>query len=124
MTAVSVELVPASEIIGGQCFRKRTGTYVYLRISESSVRFAKMDEGVVWGVSYNGNLARVERDTKVVRMPSTTMLLNIDDHIKWCDIVGVKQDYYRDEPSCGPEPFDGNHKAEGVGGYFGYRGPQ
>jgi len=77
------KLVAASKVERGQCFRKRTGTYVYLRISESAVRFAGMDEGFVWGVAYNGNLCKVKPETMVYRSLLEEMASNQESEDTW-----------------------------------------
>jgi len=68
--------VPASEIAEGECFRKKTGEYIYLRISESSARlfFEKpgSDEKTpledIYGVCLiNGNLTKVSKKVPVWR---------------------------------------------------------
>lgn len=73
------ETVPAGSIRDSDCFRKRQGTYVYLRISESSARFAKLDDRYVWGVCFNGNLVHVTPDTRVVPMDLADLQANAAD---------------------------------------------
>lgn len=63
------ELVRAGFIREGGCFRKKTGTYIYLRISESSL-IHLLGEAYkphqIYGVClYNGNLAMVDVDQLV-----------------------------------------------------------
>ena len=64
----------AKDVPQGKCFRKKTGTVVYLRISESSQKFAKMDENFVWGVAHNGNLAHVKPDAQVFQVPLSSLM--------------------------------------------------
>ena len=87
-------LVRAGDLHGGQCFRKKTGEYVYVVISPSSARFAGMDEAFVWGVSFNGNLAKVDPSTMVVPKPLSAMTDNLEGRRQWERSVGVhRQDY-------------------------------
>jgi hypothetical protein len=75
MKQVTLRTVPAEEIEQGECFRKKTGTHIYLRISDSAVRFY-IEKGLdkeatpdkIYGVCLvNGNMCSVEKDTQVWR---------------------------------------------------------
>lgn len=59
--------VKAGDLRGGDVFRKKTGTFGYIVISESSARFLGLDTEKVHGISSNGNTTSVSRDTDVVR---------------------------------------------------------
>lgn len=87
---MNTKLVPASAISDwGGCFRKKTGSYVYMRLSESSVKFLKLDPDYVYGVCYNGNVAKVKKDTLVVPMPKTGIILNDLDTRAFEKSIGV-----------------------------------
>lgn len=71
-------LVPAGEIDEGECFRKKTGNYIYQRISESAIRFyierdkknkegeEEIPLGSIYGVClHNGNMCKVSKETEV-----------------------------------------------------------
>ncbi len=74
---MTTKLVPASAISDwGGCFRKKTGSYVYMRLSESSVKFLKLDPDFVYGVCFNGNVAKVKKDTLVVPMQKVNIVVN------------------------------------------------
>lgn len=59
--------VKAGDLRGGDVFRKKTGTFGYIVISESSARFLGLDAEKVHGIGANGNTTSVSRDTDVVR---------------------------------------------------------
>lgn len=86
-------LVPASTIKQGQFFRKRKGEYTYLRLSESSVKFMKLDLTKIWGVCFNGNVTSVEASTRVEDCSLGDFVKNIDDDRKWHREVIGKADY-------------------------------
>ncbi len=69
-------VVQASEIPQGQCFRKRTGSYVYLRISPASLKFWGLNDEDVFGVCFNGNMCSLAGHTMVVQMPPIAMADN------------------------------------------------
>ena len=67
--------VRAEEILQGECFRKKGGSYIYLRVSEAAVRFyietqLEKDDPheKVYGVCLNnGNMCRMSKGTQVWR---------------------------------------------------------
>ena len=59
-------LIDAADVPGGDFFRKRTGSTPYVRLTESSVRYLKLDGDKVWGVTDYGNVTQVLGHTKVV----------------------------------------------------------
>ena len=96
-------LVPASAISDwGGCFRKRTGEFVYMRLSESSVKFLKLDPDYVYGVCYNGNVAKVKKDTLVVPMTKFDLIRNDLDTRAWERSIGVKGPLSGDETQESP----------------------
>jgi hypothetical protein len=73
MKQVTLRTVPAEDIEQGECFRKKTGTYIYLRISDSAVRFY-IEKGLdkeatpdkIYGVCLvNGNMCSADKHTPV-----------------------------------------------------------
>ena len=83
-----MKLVPVKDV--RQAFRKRTGEYVYIRLSESSVKFLKLDETKVYGVCFNGNVSVMEPDKLVVEMPLESVLKNQYKQDAWEEMIGVK----------------------------------
>lgn len=61
-------LVPAKDVQDGHFFRKRTGTTPYVRLTESSVRFLKLNPDKVYGVTSYGNVTVMEPDKLVVAL--------------------------------------------------------
>lgn len=59
---------PARLVPEGECFRKKQGEHIFVRMSPYTVRAFGLDEGLVWGLSLdNGNYAKVEPRTIVIR---------------------------------------------------------
>lgn len=59
----------AKDIEEGECFRKESGEYEYLRISESSLKFfgyLGCDRNIVGVCVRNGNLTAVSKDKIVI----------------------------------------------------------
>jgi hypothetical protein len=80
-------VVPAKDI--QHAFRKKTGEFVYLRISESSLKFLGMDTNFVYGITYNGNVTKVEPETLVCPMAIEDMMGNVQSERQWNrDIAG------------------------------------
>jgi hypothetical protein len=75
--------VLAMTIPEGGFFRKQTGTIVYLRVSESSVGFHKLDKAKVYGVAYNGNMCCVAPNLPVVPCDARQMDQNRNDDQDW-----------------------------------------
>lgn len=70
-------VVPAGEIRDGEAFRKLAGTFVYLKVSESAAKaheFKDRDTHV-YGVTHNGNMAKVEKTKKVFRKTNRDMIV-------------------------------------------------
>ena len=88
MSARMGKISEARDVQG--CFRKRTGSFVYLRLSDSSVRVLDLEPIFIYGVCYNGNVTRVMPDTLVVEMSLQDMLSNQKSEDEWNANVGVK----------------------------------
>ena len=58
-------------------FRKTGGSYVYLRLSPSSVAFHKLSGDKVYGICFNGNTASLDPSTPVVVCDVFDMARNI-----------------------------------------------
>lgn len=83
--------VPASQIEEGEFFRKRTGKFVYMRLSPSSLRYhLKQDTDLVYGACFNGNVTAVSPETRVIRCTVKGLVKNIKDNRAWERLVGVK----------------------------------
>lgn len=60
-------LIPVEDIERGQGFRKLQGTFVYLRISDLAVKHLGLEyKTYVYGVCFNGNVTKIQRDKLVV----------------------------------------------------------
>ena len=81
--------VRARDIRQGGYFKKMKGSYTYLRISESSVKFLKLDPTLIYGVCFNGNVTAVKPDTLVERCTLGDFVKNIDNDREWHDAVGA-----------------------------------
>ncbi len=68
----ATRLVPAREVQDGHFFRKRTGTVCYVKLTESSVRFLKLDPEKVYGVCDYGNVTVMDPDKNVVALGETS----------------------------------------------------
>lgn len=101
-----VDLVEAHTIKSGECFRKKDGEYVYLRISDASADYLKLDPTKVHGVAYNSNVAVVDREALVVRETPASMEANRGYESKWEKSAGAGN--Y--EPD--PDPEAGTYQPE------------
>lgn len=81
--------VLASEIKAGEWFRKRTGTMVYLRMSDSAVKWHGLRDDHIYGTAYNGNMTAILKMRRVIRSSHRDYLKQIgQDHFvsgKWQD---------------------------------------
>lgn len=75
-TVNATDCVCAKSIQAGQCFVKRYGTYAYLRLSSSSLKFHGLNEHAIIGVNGYGNMCEVSPQ-KLVRIVPATELLKI-----------------------------------------------
>ena len=75
-------LVEAAEIRDGESFRKKNGSMIYRKISESSKRRYNLDDRFVWGVSDNGNVATVKKDVLVHR---ENALPEVEEYDECCE---------------------------------------
>jgi hypothetical protein len=93
-------MIPVEEIQQGSCFRKKQGTFAYLRISDSAAKAHKLDyETHVYGVAYNGNMTRVARGKPVVAVDISTMQENQKEEDDWDKKFGPpRTDCGRSEP--------------------------
>jgi len=83
-------LIPAKDLKRGDLFKKRTGSYTYLRISPSAVKFLGRDPEEIWGVSFNGNVAQLKPDTLVRPVSMRDMHQNLVDLDEWEGMIGCK----------------------------------
>lgn len=68
--------VKASELRGGDWFRKRTGEHRHLVLSESAARYHGLPEGKVYGISFEtGNMSAVDPGTIVVRLDPQALIV-------------------------------------------------
>lgn len=75
---------PAEEIEQGSCFRKKNGTYAYLRISDSAAKFHGLKhETHIYGVCFNGNMVDVERGKMVEPVDISVMDENREGEAEW-----------------------------------------
>lgn len=74
----AVEEVYIEEIPDGGCFRKPQGDhYIFIKISNLSVRFFGLNEDFHFGVSCNGSLTAIRRGQKVVKCTIHEMYMNM-----------------------------------------------
>lgn len=59
----------ARHVPQGSYFRKRTGSVLYMRISESAAKHNMRDPSMVYGIADYGNMTDVKPETKVVAIP-------------------------------------------------------
>lgn len=77
-------MIPVENIQSGQCFKKKQGTFAYIRISDSSAKFFGLKyETHVYGVCYNGNMAEIERGKLVVSVDVSAMNENRKAEEDW-----------------------------------------
>ena len=69
----------AADVERGGFFTKKTGTYVYIRISESSANFLGLDPTKVYGVSFNGNTCSIDANKEVKESTVEAFLANIKE---------------------------------------------
>lgn len=58
-------MIPVEQIEEGGFFKKKSGMYVYLRMSDSSAKFLGLDPDCIYGTCFNGNVAKVHRGVLV-----------------------------------------------------------
>lgn len=92
---VKATLREAKDIPEGGFFTKRTGTFAYLRVSDSAANFLKLDANYIYGVAYNGNMARVKRDCIVAISDLHAMVANQQSEDLWNDTFA--KEGWRDE---------------------------
>lgn len=81
--------IAAADVPAGGFFRKRGGEYAYLRISESSVRHYGLNPDLVYGVTWNGNMASVTPETLVVPCQIEDLATNKTMTMEWERRAGV-----------------------------------
>jgi hypothetical protein len=80
MEDAQVQAVPVQSIQPGSWFRKKHGTYAYLRIGADSAKAMSLDwEARIYGVAFNGNMVAVKPDTEVIPCTILTYLRNVSD---------------------------------------------
>jgi hypothetical protein len=86
---VAVKLVPVEKVPEGGFFQKRTGTYTYIRIAYASAgRFINQSHGYTFGVTYNGNMTRLDNGTLVRLCTIDDFAKNVRDDLGWYESVG------------------------------------
>ncbi len=80
----------AIDIAQGSYFRKMTGTYVYLRISDASVKYLGLDTDWIYGVCFNGNITRLQPNKPVIAESVNSFLKNTEEDKTWHEsIIGT-----------------------------------
>ena len=70
-------MILVEEIKEGCCFLKKSGTYAYLRISDSSAKYHGLHPRThVYGICFNGNIISVKRGTLVKSVNISVMNQN------------------------------------------------
>jgi hypothetical protein len=90
MNAPKSECVSVQDIGDGCFFKKQKGGFVFIRMSESSVRFLKLDPSKVYGVCFNGNVSVLEPETLVVPQTLEDWNNNFASERNWAKLVGIK----------------------------------
>lgn len=75
------DIMRAGDIEPGQCFRKISGRFAYLRVSDASAAFYGLDGArsdstlsrFIYGVCYNGNMTQMPVDKEVVLVAPTEL---------------------------------------------------
>lgn len=83
-------IVKACDIPDGGWFKKEKGTYVYLRISESSAQWAAFNTNYIWGVCFNGNITKVLKHNTVCQANYQDYLNNISESDRWENKMGCQ----------------------------------
>jgi len=60
-------------------FRKQRGTYVYLRISNASVKHLRLDKDKIHGVCFNGNVTSIDPEKFIVVCDVLDMARNVQE---------------------------------------------
>jgi len=60
-------------------FRKQTGTYVYLRLSNAAVKHLRLDENKIHGICFNGNVASIDPEKFIVVCDVLDMARNVQE---------------------------------------------
>lgn len=91
------ELVEAGSVPDGCRFRKERGETIYLKVSNSAVKWLGLDHGYIYGVCTNGNICKIEFGKLVVPISPNFYKLSLLRDIAqcWCDPSGDswKPDY-------------------------------
>lgn len=64
------------------------------------MKFHGLDQNLVYGVCYNGNMTEIAKDTQVVQAPFSAMEANREAERKWHERVGAEYD----KPASGDNP--------------------
>jgi len=64
--AAEIWTVEAGQIGPGGFFRKRTGTYVYMRMHDDAAAYLRLDTNKIHGTGGHGGNASVDKGVKVV----------------------------------------------------------
>lgn len=83
-------MILVEEIESGCFFRKQSGRYAYMRMSDSSAEFIGLDRSFIYGVSFNGSVTRVKRGTVVVSVAVDEFIANIKADAAWHELIGVR----------------------------------
>lgn len=81
--SMKCELVQAKDLDPGEPFKKRTGSYVHIKLSESSVKWMGLDPNFIWGVTHNGNVSKLKPNKLVAPSSLIAMIKNTMDTVRW-----------------------------------------
>lgn len=76
-------LVKAKDLPSRCCFRKRTGYFTYIRMSESSIKFLGLQPDKIYGIAYHGNVVIIEPETLVVEMTPNGLMEDLGGEQAW-----------------------------------------
>jgi hypothetical protein len=82
--------VAAGEIKQGEFFRKKSGSFVYMAVSESAAKhYLPNPENYVYGVCFNGNVCAVKKGARVIRMEREDFFVPAEEQKRWEEAVGA-----------------------------------
>jgi hypothetical protein len=81
----------AGDIQQGEFFRKKTGSFVYMVLSDSAARHFKFPdpENYIYGACFNGNMCAVKKSARVIRMDRADFFGPADEQKKWEKAIGA-----------------------------------
>lgn len=92
-------MIKAKYIKDGECFRKKNGTFGYIKISEAAAKFHELSTDRIYGVTSNGNITDVDPE-KVVEKVLLKTFFEAHDQIE-----SFNREFSKPNPNTEFEPF-------------------